>query len=127
MEDLEQMVKMLANAPEDQRKAMLQQRIDMFLGMPEEMRVNAMMGMVSSIAKLSPEESRRLIRTRTAVVAAYTDEQRTVLLSSRMKAGAQLPPEVHMKDMETVEAIVPELPANLRANITKTLQELKKP
>lgn len=126
-EDMDQIVRMLAGLPENERKGMIQQRMEMFLNMPEEMRINGMKGMVSSINKLSPEESRRVILTRTSVVAAYPDEQRKILLASRMKAGAQLPHEVHTADMKTMEAIMPELSPELRANFMKTQQELMKP
>lgn len=126
MEDMDAMVKMLANAPEEQRRAMVRQRMDMFLSMPEDNRVQGMRGMILSIGKLAPDEKTRLIKTRTEVVAAYPDEQRKLLLQSRMKAGMGIPKDVDMADMQTVERVLPELSESLRTNFMKTRQELMK-
>lgn len=126
MEDMDAMVKMLANAPEEQQQAMVRQRMDMFLSMPEENRVQAMRGMLLSIGKLSSEEKTGLIRTRTAVIASYPDAERTQLLSARMKAGMGLPKDVDVSDMQTIERVLPELSEDLRKNFMKTKQELMK-
>ncbi len=126
MEEMDQMVKMLANAPEEQRRAMVKQRMEMFLSMPEDNRIQGMKGMVSSIGKLNADEKRRLIKTRTEVVASYPDEPRKVLLVSRMKAGMQLPKDVDESDMKTIKEVLPELPENLRANFMATQQDLMK-
>ncbi len=126
MEDMDEMIKMLANAPEEQRRAMVRQRMDMFLSMPEENRVQGMRGMLLSIGKLSTDAKTRLIKTRTEVVASYPDEPRKQLLQARMKAGMGLPKDVDSADMQTIERVLPELPENLRANFMKTRQELMK-
>ncbi len=126
MEEMDQMVKMLANAPEEQRRAMVKQRMDMFLSMPEENRIQGMRGMLSSIGKLNAEEKKRIIKTRTEIVASYPDEQRKTLLVSRMKAGMQLPKDVDESDMKTIKEVLPELPENLRANFMATQQDLMK-
>ena len=126
MEDMDQMVKMLANAPEEQRRVMVKQRMDMFLSMPEDNRIQGMKGMLASIGKLNAEEKRRLIKTRTEVVASYPEEQRKTLLVSRVKAGMQLPRDVDAADMSTIQAVLPELPENLRSNFMATQQALMK-
>ncbi len=126
MEDMDAMVKMLANAPEEQRRAMVRQRMDMFLSMPDENRVQGMRGMLLSIGKLSTDAKTRLIKTRTEVVASYPDAERKILLQSRMKAGMGLPKDVDTADMQTLERVLPELPENLRSNFLKTKQELMK-
>ena len=124
MEDMDEMIKMLGNAPEEQRRAMVRQRKDMFLSMPEENRVQGMRGMLLSIGKLSPDAKTRLIKTRTEVVASYPDAERKILLQSRMKAGMGLPKDVDTADMQTLERGLPQLPENLRSNLLKTKQEL---
>jgi hypothetical protein len=126
MEDMDEMIKMLANAPEEQRRAMVRQRMDMFLSMPEESRVQGMRGMLLSIGKLSPDAKTRLIKTRTEVVASYPDPERKQLLQARMKAGMGLPKDVDTADMQMIERVLPQLPENLRANFVKTRQELMK-
>lgn len=126
MEDMDAMVKMLANAPEEQRRMMVRQRMDMFLSMPEENRVQGMRGMLMSIGKLSSDERTRLIKTRTEVVASYPDDQRAQLLQARMKAGMGLPKDVDTADMQTIERVLPELPENLRSSFMRTRQELMK-
>lgn len=124
MEDMDGMIKMLANAPEEQRRVMVRQRMDMFVSMPEENRIQGMRGMLLSIGKLSPAEKRRVIKTRTEVVASYPDEERKVLLQSRMKAGMGIPKDVDVSDMQTIEQVLPDLPQDLRSNFMKTKQEL---
>lgn len=126
MEDMDQMVKMLANAPEEQRRAMVRQRMDMFLSMPEPNRVQGMQGMIQSIGKLSADERTRLIKTRTEIVASYPDAERKLLLQSRMKAGMGLPKELDATDMQTTERALPGLSEDLRSNFMKTKQELMK-
>ncbi len=126
MDDMDEMIKMLANAPEEQRRAMVRQRMDMFLSMPEENRVQGMRGMLLSIGKLSPDAKARLIKTRTEVVASYADAERKLLLQTRMKAGMGLPKDVDTADMQTLEKVLPSLPENLRTNFLKTKQELMK-
>lgn len=126
MEDMDEMIRMLANAPEEQRRAMVRQRMDMFLSMPEENRVQGMQGMLLSIGKLSPDAKTRLIKTRTEVVASYPYEERKQLLQARMKAGMGLPKDVDTADMRAIERVLPQLQENLRANFVKTKQELMK-
>ncbi len=126
MEDMDEMIKMLANAPEEQRRAMVRQRMDMFLSMPEENRVQGMRGMLLSIGKLSPDAKTRLIKTRTEVVASYPDPERKHLLQARMKAGMGLPKDVDTADMQAIERVLQDLPENLRSNFMKTRQELMK-
>ncbi len=126
MEDMDEMIKMLANAPEEQRRAMVRQRMDMFLSMPEENRVQGMRGMLLSIGKLSPDAKTRLIKTRTEVVASYPDPERKQLLQARMKAGMGLPKDVDTADMQAIERVLPQLPENLRANFVRTKQEFMK-
>lgn len=126
MEDMDEMIKMLANAPDEQRRAMVRQRMDMFLSMPEENRIQGMRGMLLSIGKLSSDAKRRLIRTRTEVVAGYPDEQREQLLLARMKAGMGLPKDVDTADLQTIEQVLPELPDDLRTSFVRTKQELMK-
>ncbi len=126
MEDMDEMIKMLANAPEEQRRAMVRQRMEMFLSMPEENRVQGMRGMLLSIGKLGPEARTRLIRTRTEVVASYPEAERKQLLQARMKAGMGLPKDVDTADMQTIERVLPDLPENLRTNFMKTKQDLMK-
>lgn len=126
MDDMDQMVKMLATAPEEQRRAMVRQRLEMFLSMPAEKRVEGMRGMLRSIGKLSPTEKTRLIKTRTEIVASLPPAERRELLQARIKAGMGLPKDVDEADMKTIEAVLPELPAELRNNFLTTRQELMK-
>jgi hypothetical protein len=123
---MDAIVKMLAEAPEEQRRAMVRQRMDMFLSMPEENRVQGMRGMLLSISKLSPDAKERFIKTRTEVIANYPDAERKQLLQSRMKAGMGLPKEVDSGDMQMLERVLPGLPENLRSNFMKTKEDLMK-
>lgn len=126
MEDMSAMVKMLAGAPEEQRRQMLAQRIEMFGSMPENQRVQGMVGMMTAINRLNPVEQRTVIKTRTAIVAGLPESKRKVILQSRMKAAMQVPKAVNDADMQVIQSVLPELPADLRQNFTGTQQEVMK-
>lgn len=57
MNEMDDMIKMLADAPEEQRKSMLTQRLKMIVGQPDEQRVKSIAGLVSSISKLKDKKT----------------------------------------------------------------------
>ncbi|MHA2280435.1 MAG: hypothetical protein ACXAC5_06260 [Promethearchaeota archaeon] len=52
MSDIEDMVKMLADAPEEQRKKMITERLKMIASQPEDQRIKAVAGIVLAVSKL---------------------------------------------------------------------------
>lgn len=128
MEDnLDDMLKMLAGMPESQRRPMVESRIKMLLSMPEEKRIKGMVDMLRVVnTKLSPAERKGFIKTRTQVVASLPEKDRKTIMAGRMAAGKQLGKELDMQDMKTIEAVLPELPADIRKAFMKTKDELMK-
>lgn len=123
---LEDMMKMLGKAPAKERKAMVQQRLEMFLEMPDQKRIESIKELITALSKLPDKQRKAVIQTRTEVMASFPTEQRAKLFKSRMMAGQQVPPEIHETDMKITEESVPKLSANLRKNFMETKEALMK-
>lgn len=120
---MEDMMRMLADAPEEQRKTMMKSRFEMFAAMPEDQRLNGMGEMISALAKFSPDKRKRMIRTRNRVIAELPTDQRDTIMKSRLKLAMKLPKEVHETDMMTMMETLPELPEELRMTFTNSLKQ----
>ncbi|MFQ5838368.1 MAG: hypothetical protein ACE5HJ_06255 [Thermoplasmata archaeon] len=123
---MEDMIKMIAEAPEEERKKMMKDRLQMFISMPEDKRVESISQLVTAFSKLKPKQREELIKGRTMLVASFSDKDRFTLMASRMKAGMKLPKDVHQSDMQLTEQSVPQLPAELKQNFMKTMEAVKK-
>ena len=60
---MEDMMRFLADAPADQRKAMVKSRIEMFLSADEPNRRNGMKEMITALSRLNPDQKKRLVST----------------------------------------------------------------
>lgn len=121
---MDDMVRMLASAPEGERKTMVKSRLQMFLGMPEEQRQMGIKGMITALHKLPPDQKRRMLKTRTEVIGEFAEEQRRTIMKSRMMAMKDLP-DVNMTDMQGTEQVMMEVPEGPRMAFMRTMQELK--
>lgn len=130
-EELESMVKMLSDSPEDQRKSMIAERFNMIASQPDEQRVGVVKGLVLAISKLDNRKRKELVRTRTDAVAELPPDIRRIIQTSRVKAGATLPQDVNMKDMAlTLEASSlwpPEKRAMFKENLSAAFAEVSQP
>jgi hypothetical protein len=125
--DMVEMMKMLAKAPEDQRKAQMRPRIEMLTPMPEQQRHEAIRGMMRAFhsPRLTEEERRRLIRTRIEIIGEFPEEKRATIISSRM-AAMQVLPDIDRRDMEVMEAVMPHVAERARLNFLATKDRLMK-
>ncbi len=116
-------MRMLADAPEEQRKSMMKSRFEMFAAMPEDQRLNGMAEMISALARFPTDKRKRMIRTRNHVIAELTSPQRDSIMKSRLKLSMKLPKEVHETDMMTMMETLPELPEELRTTFVGSLKK----
>ncbi len=119
---MEDMMRMLADAPEEQRKAMMKSRLEMVAAMPEEQRLNAMTEMVSAIARFPDEKSKKMISTRNRIVAEFPPATRDTIMQARIKLAMKLPKDVNEKDMMIMMQTLSELPDNLKMNFTNSMK-----
>ncbi len=121
---MDDMVRMLANAPEAERKSMVRSRLQMFLGMPENQRQMAIKGMITSLHKLPPDQKRRMLKTRTEVIGELSEDQRRTIMKSRMM-GMNDNQDINMADMQATEQVMAEVPDGPRMAFMRTMKELK--
>jgi hypothetical protein len=119
---MEDMIRMLADAPEEQRKPLLKSRLEMLAAMPEEQRLNGMSEMITAVARLPPEKRAKLISTRNAVIAEFPPATRDTVMQARIKLAGQLPKEVNEVDMAAMLQTASTLPANLQATFLESLR-----
>lgn len=63
--NMDEMIRTLAESPEDMRKKMIIQRFKMIAAQPEEQRVESVKGILLAVSKLDPRKKKEFIRTRT--------------------------------------------------------------
>ncbi len=119
---MEDMIRMLADAPEEQRKPLLKSRLEMLAAMPEEQRLNGMSEMITAVARLPPDKRAKLISTRNAVIAEFPPATRDTVMQSRIQLAGRLPKEVNEADMTTMLQTASTLPANLQAIFLESLK-----
>lgn len=122
---MEEMIQMLAKAPEEERKALMTERLQMFASMPEEQRVESIAQLVQGLSTLKAKQREEFIKGRTMIIASLPEEARLAVMAGRMKAAMKVAPEVHESDMELTERAVPALPEALRDNFTQSMAQVK--
>jgi hypothetical protein len=99
---MDDMIKMMANAKEEDRKKMITERFGMIASQPEEQRVTSIKAILLAVAKLNPEKKKAFIRTRTNVLVDAPPQVRDSIQKARVKAGSQVSDEVNQSDMVEV-------------------------
>lgn len=69
MSEMNEMIKMLADAPEEQRQQMLTQRLKMIAGQPKEQRVKSLAGLITAVTELKEKKMNPFIATRTKIIS----------------------------------------------------------
>lgn len=108
--NMDDMIKMIANAEEEDRKKMLMERLSMIASQPEEQRVKSVKTILLGISKLDPKKKKAFIRTRTNVLMDAPPKVRTAIQKARVKAGSQVSEEVNQSDMMEVISTCSEWP-----------------
>ncbi len=137
-EAMESMVKMLADAPEEQRRAMLKTRLSLFASMNDSDIANGMKMMISALQKLGPDSLRKLTYTRLESLAEDFDaptrkklmgthmmvlpkEQMMADINAMVSAMGQCHDSCRMKDMSTMKELMMEMPQEKRAMMMQML------
>jgi hypothetical protein len=84
-EEIAQMIQtfqMLSAKDDESRRKILTARMNGFLSMPEEQRVNAMSDMFDTIEDLNEEQRNAIVKTRTDILTSLPKEDRQKLLGS---------------------------------------------
>ncbi|MHA2163675.1 MAG: hypothetical protein ACXAEB_14105 [Candidatus Thorarchaeota archaeon] len=128
MSEVYDMVKMLADAPEEQRKTMVTERLKMIAGQPEEQRVQGVKGIVLAGAKLPKKKMMGFIKTRTEAMAELPPDSKGPIMVARVKAGKDLPEDVNMQDMKLIMMTISEWPPEkakmFKENLAKVFSDL---
>lgn len=119
------MVQMLAEAPEEQRLAMLETRLREFAAMPDAQRVQAMTQMVKAVGTLPSQKAIRLAKSRIDCLCDKFDGAgRKTLMGTHMMALMALPMEAMKKDLEAMFAAMPQLSESNRMTAMQTMKAL---
>lgn len=138
---MDDMVKMLAKAPEAQRREMIKTRLSSFAQMNDEERANGMKAMIGAVQKLDQEGIRKLTYTRLEALAEDFDpatrkklmgthmmvvmglpkEQMTAELNAMVSAMGQCHDACRMKDMGTMKELMMEMPQEKRETTMQVL------
>ncbi len=109
-EAAEGMIKMIADAPAEQRKAMITERFKMIAGQPDEQRVMTIKGLLLASSKLGDKKRKEFIKSRTEAVSELEPDVRKLIQEARVKGGAEIPEEVNMADMMIIMQVIQEWP-----------------
>lgn len=107
---IDDMIRLLADAPEEERKTMISERFKMIAVQPEKQRVESVKGILLAVSKLDPKKKKDFIRTRTNVLMEAPPDVRKKIQAARVKAGALVPEEVNQSDMMDILAVCMEWP-----------------
>jgi hypothetical protein len=107
---MEDMIKMLADAPEEQRLQMVTERVKMIAGQPDDQRVQSVKGMVIAIAKLDDKKKAPFHSSRIKAVMSLAPEERMALMVARAHAVRELPEDVDKEDTKYVFQTVKQYP-----------------
>ena len=122
--DMTQMVRMLAAAPEEQRSAMLLDRMTVFADQEEGMRRTTMEAMLVAGLGLPSEEYQLIAQSRFKVLNTFDDETRMSLMQSHAAVVKELPAELGRKEMAAMKEIISALPEDKRTQMTGMMQKL---
>ncbi len=122
---MDDMIRMMAEAPEEEQNQMMTDRLLMFAAMPEDQRVNSMSQLITGFSKLPPDQREKLIAGQTRILAKLPEAKRKAVLVGRMKAGVKVGPEIHDSDMRLTNNAAMRLPDDKRAAFLASMEEVQ--
>lgn len=125
--DMKDMVTALVGMPEDGRRKMMTDRLEMFAEMKDADREGAMGQMMEAVGPLPRGDQRKIIKTRTEVLADLPERTRQTLMGTHIKLMMAMPQERMMAEMETIKSIVPELTDRRGAIVMKMMEAMPMP
>lgn len=121
--DMGQMVRMLAQAPEEQRQAMLRDRLETFAGQEPEARERGMRMMLEAALGLPDEDYGRLAASRLAALESLDEPTRMTLMGTHAATVKQLPAELRDKEMRATRQVLAGLPKDERRQVQTMMQQ----
>lgn len=118
-----QMVRMLAAAPDEQRQAMLADRLQVFAAQDEVERRSAMRHMLTAGLDLPDDDYRRIAASRLWALRHLEPPQRMALARSHAEILRTLPDQLRQKEQRTMQAVVAALPPEERMQVTTMMQQ----
>ncbi len=122
---MEDMIKMMADAPQEERKQMMTDRMKMFATMPEDQRVESISMMITGLSKLPPQKREQLIAGRTMIIANLSEDERKAVMVGRMKAGMKVGPKISDSDMALTEKAAMTLPDDQKMAFMASMDAVK--
>jgi len=122
--NMDQMVSMLASAPEEKRTEMLGDRLAVFASQDDVTRERAMKGMLVAALKLPEGEYQKVAASRFKAVMGLDEDTRMTLMKSHAATVKSLPPEQQQKEMKAMKQIVSGLPEDKRGQVMTMMQNL---
>jgi excinuclease UvrABC nuclease subunit len=99
-----EVMQMLASKPEEERRRILQARMEQFSALPEDERVAAIADMLDGLSELSGDDRVKIVKTRTDIITSLPREKREVLMGSLRKVMASWSDERKMMEKQDVMA-----------------------
>ncbi|MCG3258833.1 MAG: hypothetical protein H7644_03750 [Candidatus Heimdallarchaeota archaeon] len=124
MSEMDEMIKMLADAPEEQRHQMLTQRLKMVAGQPEEQRIKSIAGLITAVSSLKEKKMKPFIATRMKVFMGLTPEEKEAILVGRMKAGNLLSDKIYKIDQKTTLEVAKQMGEEKFKMITGLMKQI---
>ncbi len=121
---IDQMVRMLASAPEQQRVAMLSDRLAVFADQEQEARQVQMGGMLTAALELPGDEYQKIATARFKALQSLPADTQMMLMKSHAAAVKALPGDQRAKEMSAMKKIISDLPQDERAKTMAMMQNL---
>ncbi len=122
--NMHQMVAMLASAPEEQRLAMLKDRLAVFADHDEATREQAMKGMLVAGLELPDSDYQKIAASRFKAMNDLDADTRMALMKSHATVVKGLSDELRQKEMKAMKQIVSGLPEDKRHQMMTMMQNL---
>ena len=88
--------------PEEDRKKILNARMNGFLSMPDDKRVDAMTDMFDTIEDLTPDQRNTIVKTRTDLLTSMPKDDRNKIMGSAKEIFSTWEPDRKMMEKESI-------------------------
>ncbi len=99
---INEMIRTLADFPEDMRKKMILDRLRLIAAEPEGQRVKSVKAMILAVSTLDSEKKMEFVRTLANALVEAPPQVRQTIQIARLKAGTQVSEEVNQSEMMNI-------------------------
>ncbi len=121
---MDQMVRMMARASEDQRTSMLGDRVAVFAEQDEATRERGMKGMLVAALQLPDDDYQKIAASRFKAISALAADTQMSLMKSHAAVVKSLPADQQHKEMKAMKQVVSSLPDEKRGQVMSMMQKL---